>query len=307
MARRPAKPKSPSLPTRLAQLLQTRGWSPITLLNRADRLLGARGGARQVGSGLRYGSHDRHLLDVWAPPTRRQRPEGGWPVVVFFYGGGWQSGHRTDYGFAAAAFADAGLLAVVPDYRLAPAVRYPGFLWDSALALRWVSRNIAAYGGDPRRIAVAGHSAGAYIGAMLALDTRWLDGVHLPADTIKGAALISGPYDFAPFREYRGRAAFAHWPDPVETQPITHVRADAPPILLLHGQSDRLVYAKNSRVLAARLEAVGAPVVLNIYPQANHIDPVVALSRPFRSRLPVLEDAVTFLRSATALPTSASE
>jgi acetyl esterase/lipase len=307
MAKRAVKPRSRSIAERLAAALETRGWSPVTLLNRADRLLGARGGARLVGSGLRYASHDRHLLDIWAPPARLPKPDEGWPVVVFFYGGGWHSGHRADYGFAAAAFADAGFLAVVPDYRLAPAVRYPGFLWDAALALRWVVRNIAGHGGDPRRIALSGHSAGAYISAMLALDTRWLDGVHLPPDTIKGAALISGPYDFAPFREYRGRAAFAHWPDPVETQPITHVRADAPPILLLHGQSDRLVYAKNSRVLAARLEAVGAPVVLNIYPQANHVDPLVALSRPFRSRLPVLDDAVTFLRSATALPTSASE
>jgi len=307
MGKQPGKPKSRSLPKRLAQALETRGWSPVTLLNRADRLLGARGGARQVGSAIRYASHDRHLLDIWVPPAKLPKPSGGWPVVVFFYGGGWHSGHRADYGFAAAAFADAGFLAIVPDYRLAPAVRYPGFLWDAALAMRWVSRNIAGFGGDPARIAVSGHSAGAYIGAMLVLDTRWLDGVHLPADTIKGAALISGPYDFAPFREYRGRAAFAHWPDPVETQPITHVRADAPPILLLHGQSDRLVYAKNSRVLAARLKALGAPVVLNIYPQANHIDPLVALSRPFRSRLPVLEDAATFLRSATALPTSAAD
>jgi len=307
MGRRPAKPKPKSLPTRLAQVLETRGWSPVTMLNRADRLLGARGGARLVGGGVRYGSHDRHLLDVWVPPAKLLKPEGGWPVVVFFYGGGWHSGHRADYGFAAAAFAEAGFLAVVPDYRLAPAVRYPGFLWDAALSLRWVVKNIAGHGGNSDRIALSGHSAGAYIAAMLALDTRWLDGVHLPPDTIKGAALISGPYDFAPFREYRGRAAFAHWPDPVETQPITHVRPDAPPILLLHGQSDRLVYAKNSRVLAAKLEAVGAPVVLNIYPQANHVDPLIALSRPFRSRLPVLEDAATFLRSATALPTSAAE
>jgi len=306
MPRPPVKRPWQDLPRTIANLFETRGWNPLSVLNRADRLMAARGGARQIGRGVRYGPHDRHHLDIWSPPARMARPEGGWPVVVFFYGGGWRSGDRGDYGFAAAAFAEAGFVAVIPDYRLAPAVRYPGFLWDAALALRWVVKNIAAHEGDPARIAVSGHSAGAYIGAMLALDTRWLDGVQLPSDTIKGAALISGPYDFHPFREHRGRAAFGHWPDPVETQPITHVRADAPPILLLHGQSDRLVYAKNSRTLAARLEALGAPVVLNIYPQANHVDPLVALSRVFRARLPVLEDAVTFLRSATSLPTSAS-
>lgn len=306
MGRTPAKRRWSDLPRTIANLFETRGWNALSFLNRADRLMAGRGGARQIGRAIRYGPHDRHLLDIWAPPARMGKPPGGWPVVVFFYGGGWRAGDRGDYGWAAAAFADCGFVTVVPDYRLAPAVRYPGFLWDAALALRWVAKNIAGYDGDPERIALSGHSAGAYIAAMLALDPRWLDGVQLSADVIKGAALISGPYDFAPFREHRGRTAFGHWPDPVETQPITHVRAGAPPILLLHGQSDRLVYAKNSRTLAARLEAAGAPVVLNIYPQANHIDPLVALSRVFRARLPVLEDAVTFLRSATALPTSPS-
>lgn len=306
MAKPPAKRAWQDLPRTIANLFETRGWNPLSVLNRADRLIAGRGGARQVGRGVRYGPHDRHHLDIWLPPTRIAKPEGGWPVVVFFYGGGWHAGDRGDYGWAAAAFAECGFVAVVPDYRLAPAVRYPGFLWDAALALRWVVKNIDGYDGDPKRIGLSGHSAGAYIAAMLALDQRWLDGVQLPSDTIKGAALISGPYDFHPFREFRGRAAFGHWPDPVETQPITHVRSDAPPILLLHGQSDRLVYAKNSRTLAAKLEAAGAPVVLNIYPQANHVDPLISLSRVFRSRLPVLEDAVTFLRSATALPTSAS-
>jgi acetyl esterase/lipase len=225
-------------------------------------------------------------------------------VVVFFYGGGWHSGSRTDYGFAGAAFATEGFVAVVPDYRLAPGTRYPGFMWDGAMALRWVWRNIADHGGDPASITVSGHSAGAYIAAMLALDTRWLSGVQLPRHTIKAAALLSGPYDFFPFREFRGRAAFGFWPNPAETQPVSWVRPDAPPMLLMHGSTDRLVYAKNSRHLAERLAAVGAPVTLKIYPGANHADPVVSLSRTFRSRLPVLADAAAFLRSATELPTS---
>jgi acetyl esterase/lipase len=244
-----------------------------------------------------YGPHDRHLLDLWVPERNAATGELR-PVVVFFYGGGWHSGSRTDYGFAAAAFASEGFVAVVPDYRLSPGTRYPGFLWDAAMALRWVVRNIEAYGGDPSRISLSGHSAGAYIAVMLALDTRWLAGVQLPQTTIRAAALLSGPYDFAPFRESRGRAAFGHWHDPAETQPVTHVRADAPPMLLIHGSSDRIVFAKNSRHLAERLASLGAPVTLRIYPGANHADTVVALSRPFRGRLPTLADTAAFLRSA---------
>jgi acetyl esterase/lipase len=93
-------------------------------------------------------------------------------VIVFFYGGGWHAGERGDYGFAAAAFAAQGFIAVIPDYRLVPEVRYPEFLEDGALALHWVVAHIAEYGGDPGKICVAGHSAGAYIAAMLALDPR---------------------------------------------------------------------------------------------------------------------------------------
>jgi acetyl esterase/lipase len=225
-------------------------------------------------------------------------------VVVFFYGGGWHAGERGDYGFAGSAFASQDFVAIVPDYRLVPEVRYPGFLEDAALALRWVWQNIAHYGGDHARIAVAGQSAGAYIAAMLALDPRWLGTVQLPPSTIRAGVLMSGPFDFAPFREWRGRAAFGSYHDPAETQPINHVRSDAPPLLLQHGSSDRLVYAKNSRHLAARLAAVGAPHELRIYQGCDHAGTVVALARPFRGRFPVLADAAAFLRSTLGHPTS---
>ncbi|GAA4010408.1 alpha/beta hydrolase [Sphingomonas swuensis] len=274
----------------------------MALLNTVDRLYPGRGDrARKAGEAVRYGPHARHHLDVWVP----SHPDSArLPVIVFFYGGGWHSGERVDYGFAAAAFAAQGFVAVVPDYRLVPEVRYPDFLEDAALALRWVWSNIAFYGGDPAKITVGGHSAGAYIAAMLALDPRWLTSVQLPPSTIKAGVLLSGPFDFAPFREWRGRATFGSYHDPAETQPINHVRADAPPLLLQHGSSDRLVYAKNSKSLDTALARVGAPHELRLYPGCDHAGTVVALSRPFRSRHPVLADAVSFLRSALELPTS---
>lgn len=299
---RPRRRSWRDVPSYVAETFDRRGWNPVALLNRLDRLAPGRDKARRIADGLSYGPHERLRLDIWAPADKR-RPEGPLPVIVFFYGGGWHSGARQDYGFAAAAFATQGFIAIVPDYRLVPSVRYPAFVWDAALALRWVRRHIADYGGDPEQIAIVGHSAGAYIGAMLAIDPRWLEGVKLPSETIRAGVLMSGPYDFAPFRERRGRGAFGHWPDPAETQPVNHCHGEVPPLLLLHGRSDRIVFAKNSRNLAARLEASGAPVSLITYPGANHADPMVALSRTFRGRLPVLEDSIAFLRSVLAPPT----
>jgi acetyl esterase/lipase len=302
MARAPARRRWSKLPRAAAELVDRFGWSPVALLNRIDRLTPGRGDrARKVGDGISYGSNPRHHLDVWAPshPSSARLP-----VIVFFYGGGWHAGERGDYGFAAAAFAAQGFVAVVPDYRLVPEVRYPEFLEDGALALRWVTAHIAEYGGDPGKICVAGHSAGAYIAAMLALDPRWLTGVQLAPSIVRAGVLISGPFDFAPFREWRGRAAFGLHPDPAATQPINHVRADAPPLLLQHGKSDRLVYAKNSRSLDAALTRVGARHEMRLYPGCDHAGTVVALSRPFRHRFPVLADATAFLRSVLGLPTS---
>ena len=305
MARSPARRRWSRIPKVAAELVDRFGWSPVALLNTIDRLTPGRGDrARRVASGVRYGPHARHHLDVWAP----SHPDSArLPVVVFFYGGGWHAGERGDYGFAAAAFAGQGFLAVVPDYRLVPEARYPAFLEDAALALRWVVSHVAEYGGDPAKISVAGHSAGAYIAAMLALDPRWLAAVQLPPETIRSGVLLSGPFDFAPFREWRGRATFGLYPDPAATQPINHVRPDAPPLLLQHGSSDRLVYAKNSRSLDAALTRVGAPHELIVYKGCDHAGTAVALSRPFRHRHPVLADAVKFLCSVLGLPTSPSK
>lgn len=301
MARSAQRKRWQNLPRVAAELVDRFGWSPIALLNTVDRLYPGRGErARKAADGVRFGPHARHHLDVWVPS---HPASAKLPVIVFFYGGAWHSGERADYGFAAAAFASAGFVAVVPDYRLVPEVRYPDFLEDAALAMRWVWSNIAHYGGSPGRIAVGGHSAGAYIAAMLALDQRWLAAAQLPSGIIKAGVLLSGPFDFAPFREWRGRATFGAYHDPADTQPINHVRSDAPPLLLQHGSSDRLVYAKNSRSLSARLAAVGAPHELKIYQGCDHAGTAVALSRPFRGRYPVLADALAFLRSALEVPT----
>lgn len=274
-----------------APILAMTACSPARLLTNFDRLTSP-GNARQVARAVPYGPDARQKLDIWAP---RRNASEQLPVVIFFYGGGWSQGAAADYGFAGAAYASNGFIAVVPDYRLVPSVRFPAFVQDGAQAVKWVRDNIGRHGGDPDRITLAGHSAGAYIGAMLALDQRYLRNAGVDPSIVRAAALMSGPYDFYPFTEARGRDAFGAWAVPAETQPISFVRADAPPIFLAHGTADRIVMPHNSRRLAARLEQAGAPVTLRMYSGVNHTDTVASLAAAFRGRTPALAETTRFL------------
>lgn len=249
--------------------------------------------SRKVAQGLAYGDNPRQRLDIYAPT---EPPGERLPVIVFYYGGSWNSGTRTGYDFVGRALAARGFVVVVPDYRLVPEVRYPGFVEDGAAALRWVRANIAEHGGDAGNIVLSGHSAGAYIAAMLAYDERWLEEDR---DMLRGFAGLAGPFDFLPLDSDSTRAAFGQWPDLPETQPVNWAGAGDPPALLLHGARDTTVKPRNSTALASTLEAAGVDARVIEYEQADHIDILIHLARPLRSRSPVLDDLVTFARSRT--------
>lgn len=268
--------------------LVTAACSPLGALNAFSP---GDGGSVRLAEGAAYGADVRQKLDIYAPT----RAAPGTPVVVFFYGGSWSSGRRQDYAFAARAIASRGLVVVVPDYRLVPQVRFPAFVQDAASAVRWTQLNVSRYGGDPARMAVMGHSAGAYIAAMVALDGKWLREAGAPPGTVKAWVGLSGPYDFYPFDVKASQDAFGPYPDPHATQPIAFARADAPPALLVHGLADTTVKPRNSEALAAALRARGAVAELKLYPGLSHTDTLVALSRLFRGKAPVLADSVGFL------------
>lgn len=269
------------------------GCSPAGLLNGVSRLSGD-GATRLAVRGAAYGPLARHKLDVWVPAKTPATPL---PVIVFFYGGGWVSGDRGDYGFAGRAFAAQGFVTIVADYRLVPEVRFPAFLQDGALAIKWARDHVALYGGDPKRISLAGHSAGAYQAAMLTLDPHYLRDVGVDPRIVRSAALLATPADFYPFTEIRGRDALGAWPRPLETQPISFARADAPPMLLMHGTIDTVVRPYNSERLSAKLKALGAPVELRLYQGKSHTDLIKSLSPTFRGATPALADSVAFLRA----------
>ena len=266
---------------------------PPRLLSWADAAMGGGRGAALVGDALPFGTTGQRL-DVWAPA---ERATVGRPVLIFWYGGGWVHGDRRAYAFAARAFARAGFVVVVPDYRKVPDVRFPAFVQDGAQAVRWTRDHVAAFGGDPARIGVSGHSAGAYIAAMLTLDRRWLRAEGVDPAIIRAAAPMCGPYDFFPFDKKRSIDAFAGVKDGPMSQPIHFARADAPPMLLLTAGDDVQVGAHNAVNLTARLKTLGAPVRHRDYPGLSHENVVMALSVPFRGKAPVLAESVEFFRA----------
>jgi acetyl esterase/lipase len=248
--------------------------------------------------GLPFDPHARNLLDVYQPASA----SGASPVVIFFYGGNWATGNRTDYVFAGEALASMGYVAVLPDYRLYPEVRFPGFLEDCAEAVRWTVDHIAQLGGDPERVFLMGHSAGAYNAAMLALDAAYLRGVGIEAGRVRGLIGLAGPYDFLPLQSRVTKSVFGFPDTPITTQPIHFVTAQAPPALLITGSGDKVVDPGNSARLAARLLQSGVPAREIVYPRLGHAALVGALARPLRWLAPVLDDVAQFVSERSVKP-----
>ena len=256
-----------------------------------------------------YGPLERQRLDIYRPSSAA--PAAGWPVVVFFYGGSWNRGEKADYKFVGEALASRGVLTLVADYRLYPAVRYPDFLKDSALALGYGLNEAKPLGGDSKRVFVMGHSAGGYNAAMLALDARWLGDVgHAPKE-LAGFIGLAGPYDFFPMTNPDAQPVFFHPNYPPNTQPIEFARASAPPTFLGAAVKDSLIDPQRNTVgLANRLQAAGAPVTLKLYDGVSHVTLVASLARPLRFLAPTLDDVVAFIGAtpaASVAPMAASK
>jgi len=271
-----------------ALLAATAACSPITLLNTLTPE-----DTFALTEGIPYGDDPRQTLDVYTP-----RPAvTDAPVVVFFYGGSWNSGSRSDYKFVGEALASRGIVAVVADYRLYPQVRYPAFLQDGARAVAWTHANIRQFSGDPRKLYLMGHSSGAYNAAMLALDPTLLAAVRLSPKDLRGWIGLAGPYDFLPIENPEVKPVFFFPDSPPESQPINHISAQAPPALLMAASKDKLVDPlRNSAGLARKLREAGVPVQDLYFSRTRHTTLVATLSRPLRWLGPVLDQVTAFVR-----------
>lgn len=269
------------------------GCSPLAIINGL-----APADTYRLSDGVAYGPHSRQRLDIYQPVHAAAAA----PVVVFFYGGNWASGQRADYRFVGEALASKGYVAVLADYRLYPEVRFPGFLEDCALAVQWAFAHVAQYGGDPQRVFVMGHSAGAYNAAMLAIAPQYLRATGIKPQQLRGLITLAGPFDFLPLQSNVTKAVFGFPDTAITTQPIHYVTAAVPPALLITGSNDDVVDPGNSVRLAARLREHGATVREIVYPNVGHRTLVGALAAPLRSLAPVLNDVAGFINGLSDAP-----
>jgi len=224
---------------------------------------------------VRYGQGPNETLDIF--PTPRAHA----PVLVFIHGGYWRSLDKADQSFVAPAFTRAGACVVIPNYALCPAVTIPQITMQMVKALAWTWRNIANYGGNPRHITVAGHSAGGHLAAMmLACDWQAYD-PELPPDLARNALSLSGLYELEPLM---------HTPflqDSLQLRPA-QVRQASPAWLprprhgVLHAVAGGLESAEFLRQNELIQQAWGHDVVqrCEVLPMLNHFSIVEALADP---------------------------
>ncbi len=238
---------------------------------------------------------DRHLaLDIYR--ARGDVATAGAPTVVFFHGGSWNSGSREDYRFVGNRLADNGILTLIVDYRLYPTAGFPAFMDDAADAVAWARTHARAQGGDPARLYLAGHSAGAQIAALLGTDAGYLSRRGIALRQVRGVIGLSGPYDFTIGQYAPIFGPPSQWP---KAQAVNYVDGDEPAFLLVQGQADTTVAPRNSIELAAKLRTAQVPVTLALVPKAGHLATVAALYAPERAPA-VLPAILRFIAASAA-------
>ena len=238
-----------------------------------------------------YAAGDRHALDIYAP----RNAGADLPVIIFIYGGAWAAGSKGESAWIGAALARRGFVTVIPDYRIYPQGLWPDFIQDNAAAVRWAVDNVKAHGGDPARIVLMGHSAGAFNAFALAVDRRWLNAVGLePEKAIKAMIGLAGPYRMSP--PDPGRETEIFGPQRGYSEPADHIDGKSPPLLLLVGATDRAAGPELSTEMADLVRAKGGAARAILYPGVTHSgiqEAIGGVASP--SSVRILQDIVGFL------------
>lgn len=261
----------------------------LFLLNNSLKL----GAQHSVKKNISYGLDEWQKLDLHIPNTK---PDTPMPVLIFFYGGSWDSGNKELYYFIGNAFAKRGYIVVIPNYAIYPDARFPTFMHDGAAATNWVFDHIAKYGGDPNKVVMAGHSAGAHLGGLLLSDDRFLQQYQRKAQDIKAFAGLAGPYNFTPTSK-RLLTIFQPASNLDDIKLNTFIDGKEPPMLLLHGKDDRTVGVQNQTALQAELKANNVSVDSKIYSKMGHVKILLSLAPPLTSVTTTLDDIDEFFKS----------
>ncbi len=240
-----------------------------------------------VEKDIAYGDLGRQKLDIYRPAE-----EGPHPLLIFVHGGSWEQGSKDDYPWLGRRFAAEGYLTAVINYRLAPEHGYEDFMGDVAKAVAYVHGNARRWGGDPERLFLMGHSAGAYNAVQVALAPEFLAAEGTSPGIIDAVAGLAGPYSFLPLDSRVTEAAFGNADDLPATQPVNRVTAEAPPMLFLHGSADDVVSPRNALRMNELLTAEGVVSEATIYEGIDHIEIIVATA--LLGKAPVVEDVDAF-------------
>lgn len=247
-----------------------------------------------VSQNIPFGAEPWQKLDIYSPPHGAEKP---YDVVVFYYGGRWETGSKNDYRFVGSTLAKRGYIVVIADYRKYPDVRFPVFVKDAAKSLSWVSDHIASYNGNPHRIHLTGHSAGAHIAALLAVDARYLQAEGKDrSKLIHDFAGLAGPYSFTP--DEKDLIDMFRPPENYpQMQATTFIDGKQPPMLLLWGDKDQFVGKINMDKMVDAIHKKGGVVKAKIYPDIDHIWLIASLSWLGKAESPVTNDLVKFFNS----------
>jgi acetyl esterase/lipase len=239
---------------------------------------------------LAHGQGRRQRFDLYLPKNGSAPA----PVLLFFYGGAFRAGRKSEYRIVGEAFASKGIIVAVADYRIYPEGRFPDFLNDGAAALAAVHARVAEFGGDPSRIFLAGHSAGAYISVMLAANPAYLRAANADPSWIRGVIAMAGRYHEIPLGDATGVEIFGG-PERTETRPASFIDGKRPPVLLLAGAEESSEVLVSHSKLASHLNDHGNEVQEIIYPGIGHMGIMLALAPGFRHRARLREDIARFV------------
>ena len=239
---------------------------------------------------------EKHRLDVYAPAGAHNAP-----VLLFVHGGGFVEGDRRDYNGVGTALAAAGIVAVLPSYRLYPQADARGAAADVAAATVWTANHIATYGGNARGIIMGGHSAGAFLAALVALDPEYLQALGAAPSIVRGLIGFSGTYDVRdidpeaapPERQLIGRYFGSSQETRAAASPITYAAKLSPPVALFCGGVDDAPACGQRDQFFAALVGAGAIVQMDADASATHTS---VISNLMRAGTPEQQTLLDFLR-----------
>ena len=242
---------------------------------------------------LSYGENSNQVLDI----VNSEKCVDS-PVILFVHGGSWRWGTKNYHRIKGKQFAKNGITFATMNYRLYPEVQFPSFPEDVALSIKWLRQNIAKYGGDPDKIFLMGHSAGAHSISLVGLNPKYLKKCGGDLTWIKGVIPMSCPYELDSSKEFLYEDLFPSGFDPEAFMPMAQdVRSDCPPFFIMHGLLDPIVRKEQAKRFVKKLKDSGGDAKVKVYASHGHFSLVRRTTSWHVWPKPLLSDIISFIES----------